>query len=212
MRDELTDLKEPVKLAKIPYGKTVRRLVEENDSPVAKLLLKHYNEVKIINLHPKGHPAFYESGRKTGIRIDMEKAVKDPRGRFQPLFHEIGHNLDCLIGHRLNDRAFRAALQRDSTNILLAFEKAFGEKADSELAGRCRKKPEKYHSIGDIIGGAANGKFRARFGHGKNIGKEIQRILDTKRSPTFVRQNCRAGKKQRDCGNVSRKPTICLRR
>lgn len=173
MRDELTDLKEPVKLEKIPYGKTVRRLVEENGSPVAKLLLKHYNEINFINLNPKGGTAFYESGRKTGIRIDMEKAVKDPRGRFQPLFHEIGHYLDSLLGNRSNDRAFENALRRDAERILDAYGAEYGnsQKAYQELRQFYKENPEKYHSVLDILGGATDGRFSLGYGHKKKYWK-----------------------------------------
>lgn len=159
IHDVLTDLRKPVKLNQIPYAKTVRRMVEENDSPVARLLLKHYNKINIINLAPKYADAFVDWENRTGIRIDMEKAARDRRGQFQPLYHEIGHYLDKLLGYPSKDKAFRKALEKDAANVLLDYMKRYGAGADEKLKDNNRSYPALYHSLRDILDGATKGKY-----------------------------------------------------
>ena len=48
--------------------------VENNDSPVAKYLLEHYDDIKFINLKPKGNSAFYNNEKKVEIRVDVDAA------------------------------------------------------------------------------------------------------------------------------------------
>lgn len=112
--DHVTDLKEPIKLQDIQYGKTVRRMVEQNQTDTAKLLLEYYDRIHIINTNPS--IAAY-SLNKRGIRINMEHAYHDRAGKFNSLFHEVGHSVDDLMGRPSSDKRFCQALEEDSRQL-----------------------------------------------------------------------------------------------
>lgn len=175
--DNMTDLREPIKLQDIQYGETVRKIVEGSRTDAAKLLLKHYDRIFIINTSPS--IAAYSPSKK-GIRIDMGKALHDRRGRFNALFHEIGHSLDHIMGSPSEGTAFRKALGDDALRLFTALI----------INGRCANmedayqytlrniKRDEYGDISDLLGGLTGNK--AGRGHDKiyweqdstKIGKE----------------------------------------
>ena len=169
--DEVTDLKEPVPLSKIPYGKTIRKQVENNPSPVAKLLLKHYDEIKFINLNPKGYEGFYNNKNKVGIRLNVNRKEKSLYGEFQPVYHEIGHYLDYLLGDASHTQGFEELLKQEAEDIFSYYTQTYGEdKGYRELEKICNRQAE-YHSVGDILTGTNPEKFRARHGHNERYWK-----------------------------------------
>ncbi len=157
IRDNITDLKEPIRLRDIQYGKTVRRMVEENGTDSAKLLLGYYDRIHIINTNPS--ITAYSPGKR-GIRINMEHAFHDRAGKFNSLYHEIGHNLDDLMGRPSSDRRFRMALEDDSTRLFTSLI-ACGKCANMEEAyGYTMEKLKgiKYHDVSDLLGGLTGNK------------------------------------------------------
>lgn len=164
MLDRATDLKEPLKLDNTQYGKMIRRIVEESRADEAELLLKYYDRIHIINTSPR--IASYSSG-KGGIRIDMGKAYLDERGHFVPLFHEIGHHMDDLLGRPSSAGEFRQALEEDGARIFRSLI----------AGGRCANMEEAYqyvskniravecHSVSDLLGGLTGNKCRGGYGH-----------------------------------------------
>lgn len=152
IRDNITDLKEPIRLENIQYGKAVRRMVEENGTDTAKLLLQNYGRIYIINTDPS--MAAYVPGKK-GIRINMDRAFHDRRGKFHVLFHEIGHNVDDLLGRPSADAKFRKALEEDSKRFFSMLIDS-GRCANMEEAYRYARKNikgEMYSEVSDLLGG-----------------------------------------------------------
>ncbi len=162
--DRAADLKEPLKLDHTQYGKMVRRIVEESRTREAELLLKYYDRIHIINTSPR--VASY-SADKGGIRINMGKAYLDKRGRFVPLFHEIGHHMDELLGRPSSQRGFREALEDDGARVFRSLI-AGGRCATMEEAYQYVSKniqPVECHSVSDLLGGLTGNKCRGGYGH-----------------------------------------------
>lgn len=164
IKDKITDLKEPIKLRNIQYGKMVRRMVENNGTDSAKLLLQYYDRINIINTNPSS-AAYLPS--KRGIRINMDRSYTDERGRFVSLFHEIGHNMDDLMGRPSSDRAFRKALEEDGARLFASLI-AGGKCANIKEAYRYVAEnisTAEYHSISDLLGGLTGNQCRSGYGH-----------------------------------------------
>nr|DAZ03722.1 MAG TPA: minor capsid protein [Caudoviricetes sp.] len=166
LHDELTDLKTPVLLSGIPYAEEIRTQVENNDSPVAKYLLEHYDDIKFINLKPKGNSAFYNNEKKVGIRVDVDAAAHDKRGRFTSLYHEIGHYLDSMLGNPSAESGFADILQEEADMLIEAYVQEYGSKKEGwrELAKACSA-DVKLHSLSDIMSGATKGRLHVKYRH-----------------------------------------------
>lgn len=164
LHDNLTDLKNPLKLDQIPHGGEILEVIQAKDSPVARLIQEHYNEIVFINLEPKGTAAFVTN---KGIRVDIEKALNDRRGKYVAVYHEIGHNLDAILEYKSRKESFVNTLQEEADSLLKEFVKQYDtpKEAYRDLRNLCRAEPGLYHSFSDLVSGATSGKVQLTYKH-----------------------------------------------
>lgn len=171
--DELADLKKPLTLSEVTYADQIREIIEGSKSKEAKLIGKYYEDIKIINLNPRAGASY--SVAKQGIRVSMEKAIKDKRGKFTPLFHEIGHRIDSLTGSPSQGRKFMKALEDDRDGLIEALmvtgkcdiiDNAY-KYLQNGATGAYNKSYSEYdlHSISDLLGGLTDNRSMAGYGH-----------------------------------------------
>lgn len=185
--DELADLKKPLTLSEITYARQIREIIEGSKSKEAKLIGKYYENIKIINLNPRAGASY--SPAKQGIRVNIEKAFKDKRGKFTPLFHEVGHRIDSLTGRPSQRRQFIKALEGDRDGLIGALlESGRCDTIDdaykylqSGVKGMLDKTYTKHdlHSVSDLFGGLTGNLVKGNYRHNDvywnqrgNIGAE----------------------------------------
>lgn len=160
--DEKHDMKKPIGMYGIPHAREIRELVEHNTTPAARLLLKYYDQVKVINTEARGG-AVYVHHRKA-IRYNVKKDISDDRGRHTALFHEVGHMVDDLMGKPSHLKIFRDAIQQDSDNLFRALIDG-GVCANMEEAykyvNRKTENDPSYHVVRDVLRGTTGNKIGA---------------------------------------------------
>jgi hypothetical protein len=166
----LHDLKNdfsPVTLAQLPteHKWNVKDIIKNAPNDVKKIIDEYYDDINIISFNPYKGKAHY-SRKDKAIRIDIEKAAKDERGAYTPLFHEIGHNIDHLLGNISHTRNFGEILRKDFNDVVKEYMKVYN--CDIDTAYRDIGKMtngNKYHSISDILSGIIDHKYLPGYRH-----------------------------------------------
>lgn len=163
----ITDLKENISIKDLPagHGDIVKQMI--NNTPKSIKNLMNSNDVKICNIHCAGTPRY--SVEKKAIRLNLNKLVNDPRGKYTILFHESGHYIDDVLGRPSYDAKFKAALERDFDGIVKNMSQQINSTDKKQIYAAISnelKKSDKAHSVSDIIGGITKNKCVGNWQHG----------------------------------------------
>lgn len=174
----LHDLKndfEPITLDQLPteHKWNVKDIIKNAPDDVKKIINKYYDDINIISFNPYKIKNHY-SRKERAIRVNIEKAAVDERGAYVPLFHEIGHNIDHLLGNVSNNRDFAKLLENDFDNIVNGYMKVYNcdiETAYSEIGKNI--KSMQYHSVSDISSIITRGKCKGKYGHNEDYNDKV---------------------------------------
>lgn len=175
--DNITDLKEPIKLKYIQYNRTFEKLVKDTPNASARMLEKFYDEINIINTNPV-QQAYIP--RKKGIRVLMNEMKDDKRGQFTGLLHEIGHNIDGLLGWPSKKCGMREALRDDADRLftsLIVSGKCDNVKESYEYISKIVI-AHKYHAVSDLLGGLTDNQCKGRYMHYNSYWRKNESRLE----------------------------------
>lgn len=149
----------PVQLHDLPDrdAKNVLVILNNMPEPFKGIVNRYYDDIKIISYNP--YRGNHYSVANKGIRINISKEQKDKRGAYTSLFHEIGHNIDNLMGWVSRNDDFRELIKSDFENIVNEYIKGYNcnrIEAYAEISEKIMD--DRYHSISDIIGGITENK------------------------------------------------------
>ena len=108
----------PITLDKLPvhHAINVEAIIDSAPDHIKKLFDKHYEEINIISYNPYYNNHYSPNAK--GIRIRLDKLLTDKRGKYTSLFHEIGHNLDDILGRPSHEQKFFDAIVNDINTLL----------------------------------------------------------------------------------------------
>ncbi len=150
--DELTDFKKPKKYADLP--EELRVELEEIVAEAPELLKRQYDKskdrLKFINFNAK-----VSSRTSGGIRLNITQlAINSEEDKHRAYFHEVGHEVDCMLGRVSHKLDFGEKIKNDFDNILDAV--ADDRKIDKDAVLEVLKEEfqsDRFHSVKDIING-----------------------------------------------------------
>lgn len=164
--DELTRKNPPIKLKEIKskYREELLDIIKDAPEVVRNVTLNNIDYICFAKTNTYGGNRY---NKKYGMFVNLKKSSIDKRGKWTSVFHEMGHNMDNILGNvsHKNTR-FREALINDFDNIVKSYKKVYNcsiEEAYKNIGMALKK--ETFHSVSDIIGGITNNKCRGRYGH-----------------------------------------------
>ncbi len=165
---------EPITLDQLPveHKVNVRRIIRNAPKEVQDLISKYQNQIKIISFNPYKDQNHFSRTEKV-IRIKIDGSATDVRGAYASLFHEIGHNIDFMLGSASCTREFRNALINDFGTVVNNYMKMYNcdiKTAYSEIGDSI--KDDKFHSVSDIVGIITDGACRGRYVHPKKYRRQ----------------------------------------
>ena len=169
---------EPITLDQLPveHRVNVRKIIRNAPKEVQDLISKYQNQIKIISFNPyKGKNHF--SREEKAIRFNLAETATDVRGAYRSLFHEMGHNIDYLLGDVSCTRNFRNALINDFGTVVNNYMKMYNCDIQTAYSGIGKKiRDDKYHSISDLVDMITDGACRGRYRHEENYRRKKNRL------------------------------------
>lgn len=157
--DNLTRHNPPLKIYEIEnvdFRNDIRHIAENAPENVVKsIFYKNIENIRIAKTNAIGKSRY---NHDFGIFVNLEKDYVNAKGKWSTFFHEVGHNIDDLLGgvsHK--DVKFKNALVKDFENFTTSYSKEYNigiEKTYEKLSNiMLSEKSADIHIISDLFGG-----------------------------------------------------------
>jgi len=158
------------------YGEEIKAVVENAPSRIKEFIIKHKDEITVINESAK----LGNRESVSGIRVNLKKDSVNERGKWCGIFHETGHRVDRILGYPSETLGFERTLRADFRMLVKEYQKVYNisREAAYQKIGMAITEPE-YHSVSDLFSALSDGRCKGHYTHRKNywdkagnLGKE----------------------------------------
>lgn len=149
------------------YFDEVQDLINGSDNACMNLIRKNIDKIIFAKTNCRGVSRY---NRKYGIFINIGYDIKNERGKYASLFHEIGHNIDNIFGRpSISNKNFGELLKSDFEIFTKSYMELYNiseKEAFVEITNKLYEADiEESHIIADLLKGLSGGKIDVAFGH-----------------------------------------------
>lgn len=176
--DILTRKRPPKPLSDvISDNPSIESTIDNAPEPFKTILKSKSQDIKFAKTNCIGTERY---DPKYGIFVNHDKDFNNSRGRWSTLFHEVGHNIDVMVGKLSNNSSFVNILRTDfevfTKGVSLNYNINIDESYKKMSQWLKSVSDEESHIISDLFDALSNGKCKGRFSHRKDYWKSDEII------------------------------------